>query len=170
MEKIISKPQTRRNKRSLLLHPLSSPPSLNRVSPKMKSRSPRNHNSTAVTTAAATKMQNEAPSGDVNDTPTQDEPQSYTIAQIAEYLTRHTITQETCVPIFSAIALQRKKKMLFAPIDFQDNTLDALIDSGALVNCMSGADYRKIRQMSPKDICQKNGATSIQTSHRKWRH
>ena len=37
-------------------------------------------------------------------------------------------------------------------MDFQDLTLDALIDSGALVNCISETDYNKILQMSPKDI------------------
>ena len=42
--------------------------------------------------------------------------------------------------------------MLFALMDFQDLTLDALIDSGALVNCISETDYNKIFQMSPKDI------------------
>ena len=36
--------------------------------------------------------------------------------------------------------------MLFAPMDFQDLTLDTLIDSGALVNCMSEADYQKIHR------------------------
>ena len=89
-------------------------------------------------------MRAESPSGDVIYTPTQDEPQCYPMAQIAEYLRQDPITQETCVPIFSAVALKRKKKMLFAPMDFQNLTLDALIDSGALVNCISEADYRKI--------------------------
>ena len=37
-------------------------------------------------------------------------------------------------------------------MDFQDLTLDALIDSGALVNCISETDYNKIIQMSPKDV------------------
>ena len=103
-------------------------------------------------TIAATNMQSESPSGAVNDTPTQDEPQSYPLAQIAEYLTRDPITKEECIPIFSAVTLKKKKKMLFAPMDFQDLTLDALIDSGALVNCISETDYNKILQMSPKDI------------------
>ena len=94
-------------------------------------------------------MRTESPSGDVNDTPTQDEPYSYPMAQIAEYLRQDPITQETCVPNFSAIALKRNKKILFAPMGFQNLTL---IDSGALVNCISDADYRKIHQMSPKDI------------------
>ena len=103
-------------------------------------------------TIAATNMQSESPSGAVNDTPAQDEPQSYPLAQIAEYLTRDPITKEECIPIFSAVTLKKKKKMLFASMDFQDLTLDALIDSGALVNCISETDYNKILQMSPKDI------------------
>ena len=101
---------------------------------------------------AATNMQSESPSGAVNDTPTQDEPQSYPIAQIAEYLTKDPVTKEESIPIFSAVTLKKKKKMQFAPMEFQDLTLDALIDSGALVNCMSETDYNKILQISPKDI------------------
>ena len=62
------------------------------------------------------------------------------------------VTNEQCISIFSAVTLKKKKKMLFAPMDFQDLTLDALIDSSALVNCISETDYNKISQMSPKDI------------------
>ena len=101
---------------------------------------------------ATTNTQSGSPTGVANDTPSQDEPQSYPLAQIAEYLTRDPITKEECIPIFSAVSLKKKKKMLFAPMDFQDLTLDALIDSGALVNCISETDYNKILQMSPKDI------------------
>ena len=72
------------------------------------------------------------------------------MAQIAEYLTKDPLTKEESIPIFSAMTL--KKKMLFAPMDFQDLTLDALINSGALVNCIFEADHNKILQMSPKDI------------------
>ena len=101
---------------------------------------------------AATNTQSGSPTGVVNETPPQDEPQSYPLAQIVEYLTRDPITKEECIPIFSAVSLKKKKKVLFAPMDFQDLTLDALIDSGALVNCISETDYNKILQMSPKDI------------------
>ena len=101
---------------------------------------------------ATMNMQSGSPSGAENVTPPQDEPQSYPTAQIAEYLTRDPVTNEHCIPIFSAVTLKKKKKMLFAPMDFQDLTLDALIDSGALVNCISETDYNKILQMSPKDI------------------
>ena len=101
---------------------------------------------------ATTNMQYGSPTGAENDTPPQDEPQSYPTAQIAEYLTRDPVTNEQCIPIFSAVTLKKKKKMLFAPMDFQDLTLDALIDSSALVNCISETDYSKIFQMSPTDI------------------
>ena len=74
------------------------------------------------------------------------------MAQIAEYLRKDPRTQKTCVPIFSAIALKRKTEKLFAPMDFQNLSLDALIDSGALVNRISEADYRKIHQMSSNVI------------------
>ena len=103
-------------------------------------------------TSAATNTQSGFPPGVVNDSPSQDEHQSYPLAQIAEFLTRDPITKEECIPIFSAVSLKKKKKMLFAPMDFQDLTLDALIDSGALVNCISETDYNKIIQMSPKDV------------------
>ena len=96
---------------------------------------------------AATNTQSGSPTGVVNDTPPQDEPQSYPLAQIAEYLTRDPITKEECIPIFSAVSLKKKKKMLFAPMD-----LLTLIDSGSLVNCISETENNKILQMSPKDI------------------
>ena len=147
----ISTAQTRRIKRSLLLEALSynetsSSPFSPRSQPANEVEDPR------PITTDETNMQSEFPSGAVNDTPTQDEPQSYPMAQIAEYLTRDPITEEECIPIFSAVTLKNKKKMLFAPMDFQVFTLDALIDSGALVNCISETDYNKILQMSPNDI------------------
>ena len=104
------------------------------------------------TETATTNMQSGSPTGAVNETQPQDESQSYPTAQIAEYLTRDPVTNEQCIPIFSAVTLKKKKKkMLFAPIDFQDLTLDAVIDSGALVNCISETYYNKIFQMSPND-------------------
>ena len=72
-------------------------------------------------------------------------------AQIAEYLRRDPVTNEQCIPIFSAVTL-KKKKMFFALMDLKDLTLDALIDSGAFVNCISETDYNKIFQISPNDI------------------
>ena len=197
----LSKPKTRRIKRSLLLEPLPcgetsfSPSPLNSQSEdEVEGRCYKQHTSTGQskvlplgtdcripedkpyewgntyplsqkdrqseeevedprpTETAATNMQSGSPTGAVNNSPTQDEPQSYPTAQIAESLTKDSVTNEQCIPIFSAVTLKKKKKMLFAPMDFQDLTLDALIDSGALVNCVSETDYNKISQMSPKDI------------------
>ena len=55
------------------------------------------------------------------------------------------ITKVTCLPIFSAITLKKiMKKMLLAPMGFQELTLDALIDSGTLVNCLSETEYQKL--------------------------
>ena len=88
-----------------------------------QSRAPQTHHQTLT--------QSGFPPGVVNDSPSQDEPQSYPLAQIAEFLTRDPITKEECIPIFSAVSLKKKKKMLFAPMDFQDLTLDALQDSGS---------------------------------------
>ena len=59
-------------------------------------------------------MHSEYPTGDAQDTPTPDEPQSYPIYQIAENLTGDPITKETCLPIFSAITLNTKR--CFSPL------------------------------------------------------
>ena len=37
-------------------------------------------------------------------------------------------------------------------MDFQERTLDGLIDSAALVTCLSETDYEKIQQLSSKEI------------------
>ena len=153
-ETTISKPPTRRLEKSLLLQPLSSEETLVSTS-SHDSQSGIEVKDPRPITIDAPNMQSEPPSGDVNNTPTQDEPQSYLIDKIAEYLTRDLITKETCIPIFSAFTLKKKKKMLFAATDFHELTLDALINSGAFVNCLSETDYATIQQMS----LQKNGAT-----------
>ena len=57
-------------------------------------------------------------------------------------------------PLFSAIALKQKRRLLFAPMDFQHFSIDALIDSGALVNCMPESEFQKLKNMSPNYILQ----------------
>ena len=61
---------------------------------------------------------------------------------------------EKCLPLFSAIALKQKRRMLFAPMDFKHFSIDALIDSGALVNCMPESEFQKLKNMSPDNILQ----------------
>ena len=135
-------PQSRlQNTRGKTIGPgeLPNPPSQNDRQSESEVEDPR------PIETATTNMQSGSPQ-------VQDEPQSYPTAQIAENLTRDPVTNEQCIPIFSAVTLKKKKKMLFAPMDFRDLTLDALIDSGALVNFISETDNNNIFQMSPKDI------------------
>ena len=63
-------------------------------------------------------------------------------------------TGEQDRPLFSAIALKQKRRMLFAPIYFQQFSIDALIDFGALVNCMPESELQKLKNMSPDNILQ----------------
>ena len=42
--------------------------------------------------------------------------------------------------------------MLFAPMDFNNLSVDALVDSGALVNCLPESEYQKIKSVSPDNI------------------
>ena len=49
---------------------------------------------------------------------------------------------------------KQKRRMLFAPMDFQHFSIDALIDSGALVNCMPESEFQKLKNMSPNNILQ----------------
>ena len=39
-------------------------------------------------------------------------------------------------------------------MDFQQFSIDALIDSGALVNCMPESEFQKLKNMSPDSILQ----------------
>ena len=75
----------------------------------------------------------------------------YTYQQLNEIAITKPTTSEQCIPILSAINLKRKKKMLFAPMDFNNLFMDALIDLGPLYS-------------------QRDGPTNIQTTGRKWRH
>ena len=42
--------------------------------------------------------------------------------------------------------------MLFAPKDFNNLSVDALVDSGALVNCLPESELQKIKSVSPDNI------------------
>ena len=50
------------------------------------------------------------------------------------------------IPLISAIALKKKKRMLFLPLDFNTTKIDALVDSGAYTNAISERDAEKLRQ------------------------
>ena len=59
------------------------------------------------------------------------------------------------IPLMSAIALKKKKRMLFLPIDFNSVKIDALVDSGAYINAISERDAEKLRQDANQCIIHK---------------
>ena len=84
--------------------------------------------------------------------PDQDEDWIHTNKQLNEIAITDPETSEKCKPIFSAIHLKKKRKMLFAPMDFNNLSVDALVDSGALVNCLPESELQKIKSVSPDNI------------------
>ena len=55
-----------------------------------------------------------------------------TNSQIEEQLVRDDTTNELYIPLSSSIVQQKKKEMLYVPLDFENGlTIDALVDSGA---------------------------------------
>ena len=59
------------------------------------------------------------------------------------------------IPLMPAIALKKKKRMLFLPIEFNTVKIDALVDSGAYINAISERDAEKLRQHASKCIVNK---------------
>ena len=51
-----------------------------------------------------------------------------------------------------AIALKKKKRMLFLPVEFNTVKIDALVDSGAYINAISERDAEKLRQNASQCI------------------
>ena len=106
--------------------------------------------------------QNQQPNNDGNPKPTNTQQGDNKLQlqldanQLANITTTNNPTGEQCLPIFSAIALKQKRCMLFAPMDFQHFSIDALIDSGALVNCMPEKEYQKLKNMSPANILKES--------------
>ena len=47
------------------------------------------------------------------------------------------------IPLMSTIALKKKKRMLFLPVEFNTVKIDALVDSGAYINAISERDAEK---------------------------
>ena len=106
--------------------------------------------------------QNQQPNDDGNPKPTNTQQGDNSLClqldahQLENITTTNNPTGEQCLPIFSAIALKQKRCMLFAPMDFQHFSIDALIDSGALVNCMPENEYQKLKNMSPANILKES--------------
>ena len=69
-------------------------------------------------------------------------------------------SNEKCIPIFSAIAL-KEKKMLLGPMDFNSLSLDAPIDSLALVICLPESKLEKNKSISPGNIIKEMVPTKL---------
>ena len=99
-EKIISKPQTRRIKRSLLLETVSYNETL--ISPSFSNSQPGNEvDDPRHITTEVTNMQPEFPPGVANDTPQQDESRSYPTYQASEYPSKNHTDRGTLHPLSS---------------------------------------------------------------------
>ena len=72
---------------------------------------------------------------------------------IEEGLVGDEQTNEIYLPLTSTVILKRKQKMLYVPLDFENNlTVDALVDSRALVSAISQDDLETIKQKAPNNI------------------
>ena len=58
-------------------------------------------------------------------------------------------------PLMSAVALKKKKRMLFLPVEFNTVKIDALVDSSAYINAISERDAEKLRQNASQCIVNK---------------
>ena len=70
-----------------------------------------------------------------------------------EGLVRDEQTNEVYLPLSSTLVLKRKQKMLYEPLDFEKNlTVDALLDSRALVSAIAQDDLETFKQKAPNNI------------------
>ena len=73
-------------------------------------------------------------------------------ALIEEGLVRDEQKNEIYLPLTSTVVLKRKQEMLYMPLDFEnDLTVDALVDSGALVSAIAQDDLDTIKQKAPNN-------------------
>ena len=59
------------------------------------------------------------------------------------------------IPVMSAIALKKKNRMLFLPVEFNTVKLDALVDSSAYIIHISERDAEKLTQNASQCIINK---------------
>ena len=59
------------------------------------------------------------------------------------------------IPLMSAIALKKKRRMPFLPVDFNTVKIDASVNSGAYINAFSERDNGKLKQNASQCIVNK---------------
>ena len=70
--------------------------------------------------------------------------------------------EPNCIPLSTNINLKCEKRMLFFPIDFEELTIDGLIDTGALSSAIPEMDLRKIRLLSPQSVIRESPPPNFQ--------
>ena len=65
------------------------------------------------------------------------------------------------VPLSTNLGLKNKRRMLYFPMDFEELTLDGLIDTGAHSSAKPEADLRKIRLLAPQSIVKEGPSPSF---------
>ena len=82
---------------------------------------------------------------------------------IEEGLVRDEQTNEIYLPLTSTVVLKRKQEMLYVPLDFENNlTVDALVDSRAIVSAIAQDDLDTIKQKAPINILRIDDPPNIQ--------
>ena len=72
---------------------------------------------------------------------------------IEEGLVRDEQTNEVFLPSTSTVFLERNQKMLYVPLDFENNlTVDDLVDSGAFVSAIAQNDLDTIKEKVPNNF------------------
>ena len=83
---------------------------------------------------------------------------------IEEGLVRDEQTNELYLPLTSTVVLKRKQELLYVPLDFENyHTVDALVDSGALVSAIAQDDLKTIKQKAPNNILKIDEPPNFQT-------
>ena len=82
---------------------------------------------------------------------------------IEEGLVRGEQRNELYLPLTSTIVLKRKQEMLYVPLGFENNhTVDALVDSGAIVSAIAQDDLETIKQKAPNNILRIDDSPNFQ--------
>ena len=90
-------------------------------------------------------------------------PLNTTTPLIDEVLVRDEQTNEVYLPLTSTVVLKRKLEMLSVPLNFQSNlTVDALLDSGAVVSAIAYNDLDTIKEKATNNILKIDAPPNFQ--------
>ena len=66
------------------------------------------------------------------------------VEDVTQHLTIDAKTNIPYIPLSATLTLKRKRHMFYFPMDFENLTLDGIVDTGALTSAISEADLYKI--------------------------